>query len=437
MEDPIPLDELLANGADLRDGHGKAIAIIRSSLAIVSIISSSTLIWMVKRSNAGFNTSYHRILLGMSIADILYSLSIAHFNVTAPRDMSYMVWNAIGNQTTCNIQGTITTVGAPLTVFYSCSLNLYSLIVVKYQKTDQYIKTKIEPFLHCIPIVLALSIGITLLANENTNPSSGGGGNCYMPVYEPPHCIGYSDGEIRDGFEIPCGRGREGAVLFAYLAMFISTFVTPIIVGISLGMIYRTIRVQEMKLARYGASTLHLATTGAQSNHTARPSRLSSTIALFKGNQQPSASAAPAPNNNRHQRSRVILKRALDFSLAYTLAWSFNIIGNCFAIADVPWPVAVWYLSNIFNPLQGVFNFMIFMHPKWMSARQRGRADEVETSWCRAFVKAFWSRGIELAQHTNGRPTSGQCTTGREQNTTCGQKVSPAATEEKIEIETV
>ena len=47
-----------------------------------------------------------------------------------------------------------------------------------------------------------------MLVKENLNDD--GGGNCYAPVYEPPHCAGYSDGEVRDGFNIPCGQGRDG-----------------------------------------------------------------------------------------------------------------------------------------------------------------------------------------------------------------------------------
>lgn len=96
QEDPIPYEQLLKDGAESLS-HKKATAIIQSSLAIVSLISSSVLIWMINRSTSRLSTTYHRLLLGMSVADILYSLSLAHFNTTAPSEMSYKVWNARGN----------------------------------------------------------------------------------------------------------------------------------------------------------------------------------------------------------------------------------------------------------------------------------------------------------------------------------------------------
>ena len=49
-----------------------------------------------------------------------------------------------------------------------------------------------------------------------------------MPVYDPPHCQGYEDGEIPNGFEIPCGRGRDG-LEFAFHVIFAVYFLPPII----------------------------------------------------------------------------------------------------------------------------------------------------------------------------------------------------------------
>ena len=107
-------------------------------------------------------------------------------------------------------------------LLYSCSLNLHSLAVVKYNKSDSYMRRKVAPFIHGVPIAWALISSITLLAMQNFNDK--GTGICIAPVYEPPHCIGYEDGETRDGFDIPCGRGRDGAVIFYYLNGFVNGY---------------------------------------------------------------------------------------------------------------------------------------------------------------------------------------------------------------------
>ncbi len=96
---------------------------------------------------------------------------------------------------------------------YNASLNVYYVAVVKHGKSeaDIRIRSKMEPFLlHGVPIVwiVALTYTIVLLARKHLNDA--GAGICTSPVYYPPHCYGYDVGEIRDGFEIPCGRGSDG-----------------------------------------------------------------------------------------------------------------------------------------------------------------------------------------------------------------------------------
>ena len=94
----IPMETLATFGAEWKEGHGKAVAIIRSISAIVSVVSSVSLIRMITTSKQRLSTTYHRILLGMSIGDILFSLVVATFQVMSPSDMNYFVWNAQGNR---------------------------------------------------------------------------------------------------------------------------------------------------------------------------------------------------------------------------------------------------------------------------------------------------------------------------------------------------
>jgi len=397
--DPLSLEELIAAGAEIRDGHGKANAIIRSTMAIVSLISSSVLIWMIKRSHSGLSTAYHRILLGMCIADVIFSFGTSHFNFTAPSDNDYVVWNARGNQDTCSAQGFLQSVGALSTVLYSCSINLYCLAVVKYQTSDEFIR-KIEPFLHGAPIMLSLVINITLLVKKHFNDR--GGGVCYAPVYNPPHCIGYEDGEIREGFEIPCGRGDDETALLNDILFFVVIFVVPFVIGISLGMIYRYVLQSEKKMAAYGAgfeasdqqSIVTSSNEGGESS--CWKERLPRLFSFFRRLTE----RFSLTSNEDRNLSRPVLHRALAFSVAYFLTWSFVITTTCFTIADVEWPVSIWYLSNIFNPLQGFFNLGIFMYPKVMVAKSKTGKN---LSWRQAFAKAFWSKGIDPASGRTGQ----------------------------------
>jgi len=339
----IPIEDLYAAGAEWRDGHGKVLVIIESSSAIISTISSSTLIWMILRSPQRMSTSRHRILFGMAIGDILYSLSIADFRAMTPSDVDYLIWNARGNQATCNVQGFLLIVGVIMSLLYSCSLNIYSLAIVKYNKTDSYIRTKMEPFLHGVPIATALLFSIAQLATQGYN--SNGIGSCLEPVYYPPHCIGYEDGQVREGFEIPCGRGRDGpSTIISYTAFFYAVFGSPIIVGVTLWMMHRHVSRQDRRMRRYGA--------GTQNNST----------------------------------GRVVMVRARAYTASYLLTWSCYIARVVLRLAGVPTPLAVEYLIAIFTPLQGCWNLMIFMYPKVMKAK-RSRGGNL--SWCQATTEAF------------------------------------------------
>jgi arginine exporter protein ArgO len=183
----------------------------------------------------------------MAIGDIVFSISQAHFNAATPKDLNYAVWNAIGNRYTCSARGFFASVGVIASAFYIASLNLYSLATVKYQKDDRYIKKYIEPFLHAVPWGWALIYSVVTLILEGFNDA--GGGNCIATQYKAPHCKGYEKGEVREGFTIPCLRGTHGG--FPRLALYISFLVVPIVSGVSLVMIYYSVKKMERAMRRY------------------------------------------------------------------------------------------------------------------------------------------------------------------------------------------
>ena len=97
--------------AEWKEKHGKALGIIKSIFAIISLISSITLIRMITTSKDRLSTTYHHLLLGISIGDILYSLALATFSVMSPSEMNYFVWNAQGNQVSCDVYGVADNLG--------------------------------------------------------------------------------------------------------------------------------------------------------------------------------------------------------------------------------------------------------------------------------------------------------------------------------------
>jgi len=92
-----------------------------------------------------------------------------------------------------------------------------------------------------------------------------------------------------------------------------------------------------------------------------------------------------------NSNSRVLLRRAFAFTAAYFLTWSFTFIGICFDLVSKDWPLAIWYLTSMFNPLQGFFSLCIFLQPK-VSRIKSSRGDD-DVTWCQAIMEAIWYSG--------------------------------------------
>ena len=132
-------------------------------------------------------------------------------------------------------------------------------------------------------------------------------------------------------------------------------------------MIYRSVLQQEKKLTRYGAGTL--SPSAEQSSNT--DDRESGTSLAGRLNRVRGAveQALSTQSQQERKKSRTILYRALSYSLAYLLTWGFVIVRISVIIAGEEWPTTIWYLASIFNPLQGLYNLLIYyLQPKVLKA---------------------------------------------------------------------
>jgi len=379
---PIPnVNALFFEWTEYRVTHSKNTCIIRSVSALLSMVASCIQIWMILRSHKRLSSTSHRLLIGMCTSDVIYSISMSFFNVMAPSDDSYYSWNARGNTTSCDIQGFIQSLGYSLTSFYIWSLNIYFLSVVKYQKSDEYIRTKIEPFLHIFTIATSLLLCILALIRQNFN--DGGIGSCTSFGYEPPHCQNYENGYIPEGFDIPCGRGLDGAtIVFVFLLCI--TVATPVILGGTLTMIYKAVLQVEKTLDKYSVGVLR----DIDVSQVVKPKRALSLI-ISKASLEKNNHTLPSrPNTTTRSHSRAVMQKAVAYSCSYLLTWLFIVIYAVFRASGKESPLAILYLVATFIPLQGLFNLLIFMHPRMISSKTRENL-----SWRRAFVDAFWSRG--------------------------------------------
>jgi len=130
----------------------KAIFYIPCITGTLSIMGSSTIIYSILSDRERrLSRIYHRLLLGMSIFDIVFSVAKVASTMPIPKDTIPNIYGASGNQATCNAQGFFIQFASGTQV-YNAALCIYYLLVIKYGKSDAYISKTIEPIMHSVAI---------------------------------------------------------------------------------------------------------------------------------------------------------------------------------------------------------------------------------------------------------------------------------------------
>ena len=118
--------------------------------------------------------------------------------------------------------------------------------------------------------------------------------------------------------------------------------------------------------------------------------------------------SAPARQDERQRetslRTRMVLYRGLAYSTAWLLTFIFPATIVIREVLDKDSIYTIRVLNCIFHPLQGFFNFLVFMYPKVIFARQR----HPDSSILGAFI-------IALKPNSNAEETMAERRRGRRQ----------------------
>ena len=126
------------------------------------------------------------------------------------------------------------------------------------------------------------------------------------------------------------------------------------------------------------------------------------------GCHDPERPSSSTKSNKMASQKRAVLQMAFGYAGAWLLVWTPYFVAVVFIIVtkSVPEYVIIW--SCFMMPLQGFFNFVVFMAPKVRTTRTkvmwregRGRSNDNQNqqqhlTWCQAFYKAYMDRGRRL-----------------------------------------
>lgn len=109
-------------------------------------------------SDGGYESlTYQRLLLAMSMFDIVFSIALALQRFLLPTGSYHL---AIGNQTTCNIMGTISQIGLAGILYY-CMLNTYFMLTIRLGVSRKTMRKWIEPCMHLFAAGFPITTGVT------------------------------------------------------------------------------------------------------------------------------------------------------------------------------------------------------------------------------------------------------------------------------------
>ena len=133
------------------------ITLMSSSL---SFIGSSAIVYIILKDwQTKLIRVHNRLILGISIIDLLHSIALGFSFIPSPRinDCSF----GFGNELTCTTQGFFLVLGLAVPS-YNTMLSLYYTATIVYSISEESIAQKYEPFMHLyafLPSLAGASIG--------------------------------------------------------------------------------------------------------------------------------------------------------------------------------------------------------------------------------------------------------------------------------------
>ena len=377
---------------------------ITSGLA--SVIGSSTILATILRSSQKLTNPYRRIIFGMSCFDVLQSLSFV-MNVFK-KDPAEKSWLALGNQTSCQFFSFVHFAGHNGALFYSLSLNIFYLCLVKYHVKRDNFRHRIEPFLHGVPIAWAFTSASCIVVTGHMNPNKAPTGICGISQY-PMNCLYDAN--------IECIRGQRSD-LFRVLFYFGPIILAYLGIILTLGILWQSVNGHERRMERYrmrnsvvsvGALRRNISLAQSAVTSIPRPDLELNTVETVEENPKKtwqtflftykgSNSDEPFRRSlRRRKKSRPFLVQAKWYSIVFFVVYLFPVIIFVRLLAGIPSSETLVILGKFFYPLQGALNVLLYTRPH--VAKELSRNSNM--SWWGAFKKVIKSGGDDGHETTN------------------------------------
>ena len=364
-------------------GYRKALSIAPKVTSLASILGSSMIISSVIRSKKNRHMLQQRIVLSMSIIDVIVSTTWFFSPLFVPDWSEDMHWT-MGNQASCSTQGFIVQFSIS-SVVYNSALSLYYLLVIQFGWTEDRIR-RLEPFIHIIAISWGLITATVALFLKLYNPANW---DCWIAPF-PPDCTQSFRWESQSNGNMNkvCDRGNNASIyqwafFFAPLWTVI-LFVTGIMISV-----YRDVRSKELEMIRSRENKINLMLMKERQN-----SYGSSPASVGAMNDDASSTDrsrsynadATVDSDNCMRYTREVFQQSVLYVGAFYCTWFFPTLTRIVQLFQTSnnrneeayiSPMII-LLSGIFIPIQGLLNAAVYFRPRLKVYKQ---TDPGITSW--------------------------------------------------------
>ena len=309
------------------------------AVAPLSILGSSLILTTIYRTRKGSKlTTYHRLLMGISIFDLFFSVALMFGPLPMPKGLG--IPGAHGNTRSCTAQGFFIHLGSA-SICYCQMLMAYYVLVIRYNMSDSCIARRFEPFMHCVPILFYSFTAVLGLFLEVFNPN---GSVCLIGPY-PPFC--------EDNPFVECTRGEKFGSAYLVYSLTYPFLGWTFLICVWLLVVIFTVAQKIRQSRRF----------------------------VFQDN-----GASPGERQMRQAIVQCLLYAFwfITFSILTSLNLLFDEAGREYKSVDAQfWLIA---FAVFFFPLGGLVNFLIFIRPFYLAIRKEVPSDG---RWF-AFREAIW-----------------------------------------------
>jgi len=370
----------------------------------MSFIGSLLIIYDILKDGKKRVAVYNQLVLAMSLFDLLSSAVWIVSTAAIPEHQDGAptgIYGAIGNDATCTSQGFFMQLGMIGSTAYNLMLSVYYVFVIVKSYRETQLKG-LRKWLHIPCILLSLSLafaGLPLYENIVTL--------CHIA---PP----------------PLASSRKNIAIFVIAP--ISIFLGGAF--FNMGWVYFAVSKQNRAANRWRIGQVAArgnvaspSSTGPAEDDTESsdgPVRQSMfgrlSLASYRSSYQapvPSRGAAgngPMGAGGGRQLDRVVLWQAVFYLAAFILTWPFYYISVLNPTCEEYY---FWVLVYFFSPLQGLFNWIVYMRPRWGSTwvKRMNRRSRLKTA---SKNETHQTDEDDTSRHFSGQDASAHLVADRE-----------------------